>query len=302
MTGSEKSRSALVIGGSIGGLISALLLRREGWKVTICERSQVQLSGRGAGIVTHRELWDDLFAAGIDRSMENGVVVEERVCFGLDGQEEERVPFYQIMQSWDRLFSLVREPFPNADYHLGCELVGLEQDADQATAIFADGRRISADVVIGADGFRSTVRQLLAPEIQPLYAGYVGWRGMVEESELSEEVRQTLFPLMGFCLPEGEHMVTYPVPGEGADTRPGHRRGNFVWYRPVDSGAALAELTGAAQSWSPATVNAMQKRLKAAGYYAGATDGRSGPALAPALKRWRLTGDPRSGALAQSTR
>ena len=70
----------------------------------------------------------------------------------------------------------------------------------------------------------------------------------------------------------------------------------------ADSGAALVELTGAAQSWTPATVTAMQKRLKAAGYYAGATDGRSGPALAPALKRWRLTGDPRSGALAQSTR
>jgi peptidoglycan hydrolase-like protein with peptidoglycan-binding domain len=67
----------------------------------------------------------------------------------------------------------------------------------------------------------------------------------------------------------------------------------------ADSGGALGELTAATQSWSAATVSAMQRRLKGAGYYAGAIDGRSGPALAPALKRWRLMGDARR---AQSTR
>jgi TPR repeat protein len=68
-----------------------------------------------------------------------------------------------------------------------------------------------------------------------------------------------------------------------------------------DSGLAINELTGHEQAWSPATVSALQRRLKAAGYYAGLVDGRSGPALAPALKRWRLLGDPR-GAVAQSTK
>jgi TPR repeat protein len=69
----------------------------------------------------------------------------------------------------------------------------------------------------------------------------------------------------------------------------------------ADSGLAINELTGPTQSWTPATVSALQKRLKAAGYYSGALDGRSGPALAPALKRWRLLGDPR-GFAAQSAR
>jgi uncharacterized caspase-like protein len=68
-----------------------------------------------------------------------------------------------------------------------------------------------------------------------------------------------------------------------------------------DSGLAINELTGHEQAWSPATVSALQRRLKAAGYYAGLVDGRSGPALAPALKRWRLFGDPR-GVVAQSTK
>ena len=69
----------------------------------------------------------------------------------------------------------------------------------------------------------------------------------------------------------------------------------------ADSGVAKGELTGPTQTWSPATVMALQKRLKAAGYYAGALDGRSGPGLEPALKRWRLLGDPR-GLLAHSAR
>jgi hypothetical protein len=66
-----------------------------------------------------------------------------------------------------------------------------------------------------------------------------------------------------------------------------------------DAGGALGELTAATQSWSPATVSAVQRKLKSAGFYNGAIDGRSGPALAPALKRWRLLGDPRR---AQSTK
>ncbi len=242
MQPSGSSRSALVIGGSIGGLAAALLLRRDGWKVTVCERSQVPLAGRGAGIVTHRELWDDLSAAGIDPSMEDGVVVQDRVCFDRAGRVTERVKFYQIMQSWDRLFTLVREPFGDADYHLGRELQSIAQDDDGVTAIFADGSEIRADLLVGADGFRSTVRQILAPEIQPLYAGYVCWRGMVEESDLPASVHEETFQLFAACLPEGEQMIVYPVTGEGADTRPGHRRGNFVWYRPVDSEAGLADL------------------------------------------------------------
>lgn len=69
----------------------------------------------------------------------------------------------------------------------------------------------------------------------------------------------------------------------------------------ADSGLAFNELTGPAQAWAPATVSALQRRLKATGYFAGLVDGRSGPALAPALKRWRLLGDPR-GLVAQSAK
>jgi hypothetical protein len=60
----------------------------------------------------------------------------------------------------------------------------------------------------------------------------------------------------------------------------------------ADSGECLAELTAKTPSWTPQTVKAIQTRLLGAGYYTGAIDGKSGPALAPALKQWRLLGAP----------
>ncbi|MGO8797935.1 MAG: caspase family protein [Roseiarcus sp.] len=59
-----------------------------------------------------------------------------------------------------------------------------------------------------------------------------------------------------------------------------------------DDGSAFNQLTAKAASWSPDTLKAVQTRLKSAGYFAGAVDGRGGAALAPALKQWRLLGPP----------
>jgi TPR repeat protein len=62
-----------------------------------------------------------------------------------------------------------------------------------------------------------------------------------------------------------------------------------------DDGAAFAQLTDKASTWSRDTIKAVQTRLKSAGYYTGAVDGKGGAALAPALKQWRLLGPPQKG-------
>jgi hypothetical protein len=90
--------------------------------------------------------------------------------------------------------------------------------------------------------------------------------------------------------------------GRHAPKDPDAAAGELLRAVTADSGLAINELTGPTQAWAPATVTALQKRLKAAGYYAGALDGKSGPNLAPALKRWRLLGDPRAAALTHSTK
>jgi 2-polyprenyl-6-methoxyphenol hydroxylase-like FAD-dependent oxidoreductase len=65
---------------------------------------------------------------------------------------------------------------------------------------------------------------------------------MVPESAFPPALHAQLFDRYVFCLPEGEMMLAYPVPGAGGDTRPGHRGYNFVWYHPIGREDALARL------------------------------------------------------------
>jgi len=86
---------------------------------------------------------------------------------------------------------------------------------------------------VGADGLRSTVRQHYAPEIEPIYAGYVAWRGMVDENDFSAEDHAQIFENYAFGFPEGEQFLAYPVLGRTNENIRGKRSYNFVWYRPA---------------------------------------------------------------------
>jgi 2-polyprenyl-6-methoxyphenol hydroxylase-like FAD-dependent oxidoreductase len=237
---------AIVIGGSIGGLFAATLLRRQGWQVEIYERVGVELSGRGAGIVTHAPLLAALELAGVS-TVDLGVVSENRVAYRPDSSIETQFSFPQLVTSWDRLQSLLRAQTPDAQYHLGHVLQSFETRGSKVHARFANGVTAEADVLIGADGFRSTVRQSLFPEVQPVYAGYVVWRGLADEADLPTSVRENVFENFGFFLPDGDgEVIGYPIAGANNDVRAGHRRYNFVWYRVVSEADLHDMLTDAA--------------------------------------------------------
>jgi 2-polyprenyl-6-methoxyphenol hydroxylase-like FAD-dependent oxidoreductase len=68
----------------------------------------------------------------------------------------------------------------------------VEESDDEVVARFADGTRAEADLIVGADGLFSTLRQQFLPEVRPRYAGYVAWRGIVDEVEVSAETRRVL--------------------------------------------------------------------------------------------------------------
>jgi 2-polyprenyl-6-methoxyphenol hydroxylase-like FAD-dependent oxidoreductase len=231
-------RRALVIGGSLGGLFAANLLRMAGWEVVVFERVSDDLASRGAGIGTHDELFRVMrrLDLPVDRSI--GVEVGSRVCLDRSGAIIHELTLSQFMSAWARIYRPLREALPAAGYRAGMTLQRIEQGAEGVTAIFADGTHASADLLVGADGIHSTVRSQFLPDVRPRYAGYVAWRGLVDERCVSPEIAERYV----FCLPEGEIMLCYPVPGRDDDTRVGRRGYNFVWYRPVDPESALPRL------------------------------------------------------------
>jgi 2-polyprenyl-6-methoxyphenol hydroxylase-like FAD-dependent oxidoreductase len=239
-------RRALVIGGSLGGLIAAHLLRRTGWDAVVFERNTEELASRGVGLGTHPQLIAILRRAGVAFDETMGIQVPKVICLDRDGKTIVEQPTTRTMSGWSRLYRALRDTLPAQNYQLGKALRHVEQDGDGVTAIFADGTHERGDLLVGADGIRSTVREQFLPQTQPIYAGYVAWRAVLDEQQVPPEIRREIFELYTFCLPEGEQLLGYPVPGRDNDTAVGRRGYNIVWYRPTDASTLADMCTDAA--------------------------------------------------------
>jgi 2-polyprenyl-6-methoxyphenol hydroxylase-like FAD-dependent oxidoreductase len=232
---------AIVIGGSIGGLFAAHYLRKLGWEVDVYERVGEELAGRGAGIMTHPELLAALEGIGIEPGASIGVPIATRITLDAAGGKVGDLALPQVATAWGRIYRLLREGFPDAHYHYGIALDQLLQHEGGIRVRLSDGTEREADLLVGADGIRSTVRAALDAQVQPQYAGYIAWRGLVDEKDFSPAAWQQIFAHFAFGLPPREQMLAYPVAGQGDAVEPGRRRYNFVWYRPVDEQGELQD-------------------------------------------------------------
>jgi 2-polyprenyl-6-methoxyphenol hydroxylase-like FAD-dependent oxidoreductase len=174
-----------------------------------------------------------LAGLGLD-TRDVGVPVTARKIFDREGRLTASSMCPQVLTAWERVYHLLRGAFPDTHYHPGRSFQSVQQDDSSIVAHFSDGDTERADLLIGADGLRSTVRQQFMPAVTPLYAGYVAWRAIVAERGLPARVHDDLFDALAFCLPPGEQFLGYPIAGPDDDLRFGHRRYNIVWYRPAE--------------------------------------------------------------------
>ena len=230
-----------MIGGSVAGLFAAHLLRAAGWDVRVFERAAGDLGDRGTGIGTRDELFMIMRRIGLPADASVGVEVLGRIGLGRDGGVLHRLPLRAVTSAWSRIWRPLRQALPDACHAGGMALARIEPQADRVTAMFADGSRAEGDLLVAADGLHSTVRSQLVAECKPQYAGYVAWRGVVEERQLAPAMRDLMLHQMIFGFPDGELMLSIPMP---APQHGPHRSGrccHFVWFRPVAE-EALAEL------------------------------------------------------------
>jgi len=228
-----KQKRALVIGGSIGGLCAGHLLHRAGWNATVYERSRSDLADRGAGLGVSKELFDIMARIGIEPDPSLSVGAKTSIWLGQKDELVQELPRASRGSTWPVIYQPLRRALPDALYRPGMILTRIEQDGPKARAIFADGTAEEADLIVAADGVMSTVRRQFLPEVAPKQAGYVAWRGIIDEAEIPASGRDLLFDRIAFSFPEGEMILSVHVPGPGNDVRPGHRRYYFIWYRPA---------------------------------------------------------------------
>jgi 2-polyprenyl-6-methoxyphenol hydroxylase-like FAD-dependent oxidoreductase len=238
-------KRATIVGGSLTGLAAGILLCKIGWEVNVFERSSQSLSDRGAGIVMQPETLDMLRVCGAKTDAEVGVWLTTRQYLAADGSILSSQGMPQLMTSWGLLYSWFKMSFPEQNYHLDQEFQNLQQGESSITSRFKSGVEDSADLLIAADGFRSGIRALFLPKVQPEYAGYVAWRGVVPEADLPKSALKVFADHFTFFEMQGSHILAYLIPGETGDTEVGQRRLNWVWYWNLPEKGLSALLTDA---------------------------------------------------------
>ena len=222
-----------VIGAGLGGLTAALALLRRGFEVRVYEQAP-ELSEVGAGLQLSANGTCVLFDLGLEAQvMAEAVVPAEKVirlwdtgqawkAFDAGSVSVELYGFpYVTLHRHDLhrvLAAAVRALSPDAIV-LGARLVGLERDDRGVDLQFADGRSARAELVVGADGVHSKVREALYGPDEPSFTGVVAWRGVIPAERLPERLRQ---PLSVTWIGPGGHVVHYPL-----------RRGELVNYVSV---------------------------------------------------------------------
>src|SRR3954469_2684725 len=139
---------AIIVGGSVGGLMAALLLRKIGWDVTVYERAVGDLAGRGAGLGVSGELLDIMARAGAPFERSAGVAQAAHVWMEKDGSIVHEHRRNLMASAWARVYQPLRAAIPAFAYRQGMALERIEGDG----AVFADGSRELADLIVGADG------------------------------------------------------------------------------------------------------------------------------------------------------
>ena len=232
----------IVMGGSVGGLTAALVLRDVGCEVRVFERSSAALQARGAGI------------AALDATLryltERGGRQRADVCSSTDwirflrpdgGILHEQRHRY-LFSSWNTIYRSLLDLFDPGRYLLGREVTAFSQAGDSVHVTLADGASAEADLLVCADGVSSLARARLLPEVRPSYSGYVAWRGTLPEQALPAATRRRLGDALTYQVLKDSHILVYPIPGPGGALTVGDRLVNFVWYVNVAEGADLEEL------------------------------------------------------------
>ncbi|OAL49667.1 FAD/NAD(P)-binding domain-containing protein [Pyrenochaeta sp. DS3sAY3a] len=238
----------IVIGGSISGLMHALVLKSLGRNVVVLElRSRDQLHARAAGL----SMWPNAqkliskYALGINL---NSIAIRNDTVqiLDADGVLLAEVPVSENVKtsSWSAIHSLLRNACEKDEVGHGkvsfrfeckaCEIIEQKNRVEVAYEASCNEsnktEKLLANLVIAADGTRSVLRTQMIPEIEPQYAGYLAWRAKFPEEDTPEQLRGVLTGSLVKTMFESSYILAYLTPGDTGTMEPGKRYVEWCWY------------------------------------------------------------------------
>ena len=219
-------KKILIVGGGIGGMTAAACLLQAGLDVDVFEQAPrlgevgagIQLSANPMRVLRQLGLVEQLEEAGVRpssyqfRMFDSGEVLQE-VPLGDGYLDRHGVPYLSVHRAdlLDALIGAVRALRADA-VTLNAKLVDFSEDANGVTLRFEDGREARGDVLVGADGIRSIVRERILGKTEVHYTGDQSWRILVPGDRLAAEMRPDT---VNICVGPGKHGVIYRIRPDG---------------------------------------------------------------------------------------
>lgn len=194
-----------IIGAGIGGLTTAIALRRKGFEVEIFEHTP-QFTEAGSGINLALNAMQIFKHLGISEKIEqSGHPLEAMNVRDLKLDLLASSPIKELAALYSvravaihraRLHSILLDELEDTPVYLNKKLRSLCQKGEQVELVFEDGTTHTAAIVIGADGIRSVVREAVVPEAKSRDAGQICWRG-ISKATLAEAFQKELNEIWG---------------------------------------------------------------------------------------------------------